>query len=132
MRSRVATVLVTATVGLAASAPPGPAVPEGLRPRAPPALAPAPVGLAASAALRRLAARRRPLVATPLPAAPAPVEPERDAVILPFARPAAAPIPAAPTTPARCGDSGGRTKAGAPCGARTADGSHCRHHAVAA
>jgi hypothetical protein len=103
MRSRVATALVTATVGLAASA-----------------------------VLHRLAARRRPLVVTPLPAAPAPVEPERDAVILPFARPAAAPVPAAPSTPARCGDSGGRTKAGAPCGARTAAGSRCRHHAVAA
>ena len=60
-------------------------------------------------------------------------------VVLPFARPvpappvASAPVATVPAAgPARCGDSGGRTKAGAPCGARaTADG-RCHHHRQAA
>jgi len=93
-------------------------------------------GLAASAVLRRIAARRRSAVTAPArvaPAAPsvppAPVV-DREAVVLTFTpRPSAVP---APQQPVRCGDSGGRTKAGAPCGARaTADG-RCRHHRIAA
>jgi hypothetical protein len=104
-------------------------------------------GLAASAVLRRLAARRRhPRIAAPSApaAAPAPAVPVvseappapagRDAVVLTFARratPEAAPV-ARPAAPARCGDSGGRTKAGAPCGARAANGGRCHHHPIAA
>ncbi|MGY1601962.1 hypothetical protein [Geodermatophilus sp. SYSU D00815] len=89
------------------------------------------LGAAASAALRRLPARRRPaLGAAPVPAAPtvpvAPVLPVPDAVILPFPR------PVAPAAPARCGDSGGVTKAGAPCAARPTAGGRCRHHRLAA
>ena len=48
--------------------------------------------------------------------------------------PATTPLPAAPAVaaPARCGDSGGRTKAGAPCGARATAGGRCHHHPLAA
>ena len=92
-------------------------------------------GAAASVVTRRLAGRRRP-VAVAVPAAPvaaAPVAPsvERNAVVLPFTRPAA-PAPAQPATPARCGDSGGRTKAGAPCGSRGTVAGRCHHHRLAA
>jgi hypothetical protein len=94
-------------------------------------------GLAAPAVLRRIAARRRSAIAAPTrsaPAAPAPSPAvpavDREAVVLTFS-PRTAPVPA-PQQPVRCGDTGGRTKAGAPCGARaTADG-RCRHHRVAA
>src|SRR4051794_28402531 len=83
-------------------------------------------GLTAAAAVRRFAAGRRtgragsavPAPAAPaaVPAAPVPaVHP--DAVVLPFPRRAEA-APAVAAAPARCGESGGRTKAGAPCGAR--------------
>jgi hypothetical protein len=108
-------------------------------------------GVAASAALRRIA-RRRPAqdaVRTPgsapratRPAAPAATPPARaeaveagtvvgpDAVVLDFA---ARPTPSArAAVPARCGDSGGRTKAGAPCGARAAADGRCHHHRLAA
>jgi hypothetical protein len=93
-------------------------------------------GLTASAVLRRLVARRRP-VASPAPAtAPAVIDApalDRQAVVLPFARPvAAAPVAARPAAPARCGNSGGRTKAGAPCGARAVSGGRCHHHPIAA
>jgi hypothetical protein len=92
-------------------------------------------GLSASAALRRLLARRRP-VATPATAttptvidAPAA---DHQAVVLQFARPVAAPpVPARPAAPARCGNSGGRTKAGAPCAARAVSGGRCHHHPIA-
>jgi hypothetical protein len=62
-------------------------------------------------------------------------EQEHDAVVLPFVRPAAAvpvPVPEQPAAPARCGDSGGRTKAGAPCAARATSNGRCHHHPVAA
>jgi hypothetical protein len=93
-------------------------------------------GVTASA-VRRLAARRRAAaaaVAARVPAAPAPAPvPARDAVVLPFTRPAApAAAAAAPATPARCGDSGGLTRAGAPCAARATSGGRCHHHRVAA
>ena len=79
--------------------------------------------------LHRRAARTTP-AATVLPTAPAE---EHDAVVLPFARPVVE-QPAAPVvaTPARCGDSGGRTRAGAPCGARATAGGRCHHHPLAA
>jgi hypothetical protein len=89
-------------------------------------------GLTAAAALRDRA-ERRPSVRI---AAPAPVRsPEALAepaggVVLPFVRPVA-PAPQ-PTAPARCGDGGGRTKAGAPCAARATDGGRCHHHRIAA
>jgi hypothetical protein len=106
-------------------------------------------GLTASAAVRRAIARRR-ATASPVPASigtsmvpaattasgsvPATVErpaPADDAVVLPFARRAAAPV-AQPQGVARCGDTGGRTKAGAPCAARATGGGRCHHHRVAA
>lgn len=93
-------------------------------------------GLAASAVLRRIAARRRSAVTTSTrsapaaPAAPAAPVADREAVVLTFT-PRTSPAPA-PQQPVRCGDTGGRTKAGAPCAARaTADG-RCRHHRIAA
>jgi len=52
----------------------------------------------------------------------------RDAVVLPFPQPVAVP----PAAPARCGDSGGRTRAGAPCAARATAGGRCHHHPLAA
>jgi hypothetical protein len=103
------------------------------------ALAAFTAGLTAATALHRRAGR-----AVPAPvraAAPAAVAVARDAVVLPFPRPALAALPAAPTTtrptaqpaaPARCGDSGGVTRAGAPCAARATSGGRCHHHPVAA
>jgi len=106
-------------------------------------------GITAST-LRRLAQRRRaaalsrtatPVTAAPVAAAPAPVPAPAaelpaatgavdaaDAVVLPFTRPIA-PVPA---RPARCGESGGLTRAGAPCAARATSGGRCHHHRVAA
>jgi hypothetical protein len=105
-------------------------------------------GLAASAVLRRLAARRRPAPAasaTPVTAAPVAAAPvtaaapaahptDGDAVVLTFARRTAAEPARAerPAAPVRCGDNGGRTKAGAPCGARATGGGRCHHHRIAA
>jgi hypothetical protein len=89
-------------------------------------------GLTAAAAVRRRADRR--LVATTAPTAIAPqAAPDGDAVVLPFVRPVAAePVPEQPAAPARCGDSGGRTKAGAPCAARATSSGRCHHHRTAA
>ena len=91
-------------------------------------------GLTVSAALRRFRGRRvsAPAATVPVPAAPVVPVADRDAVILPFPRPAAAPAPAQPAAPARCGDNGGRTKAGAPCAARATAGGRCHHHRLAA
>jgi hypothetical protein len=99
-------------------------------------------GLTATA-LRRVAARRR-AAASARPAAPAPaavpapqpaIQAEvpvaplaPDAVVLQFTRPVAP----APAAPARCGDSGGLTRAGAPCGGRATSGGRCHHHPIAA
>jgi hypothetical protein len=89
-------------------------------------------GLAASAAIRRLVARRRPASAPVAAALTAPV-PDRDTVVVPFARRVvAAPVPERSASTARCGDSGGRTKAGAPCAARATSGGRCHHHPMAA
>ena len=91
-------------------------------------------GLTVAATLRRLTVHRLPVeargTATTLPSvAPGP---DHDAVVLPFARPVAGPAPQLLESPARCGDSGGLTKAGAPCGARATTGSPCHHHPMAA
>ncbi len=95
-------------------------------------------GAAASVVARRLAGRRRSVAVTATPVTAAPVaapavasSPERDAVVLPFPRPAA-PAPAPQATPARCGENGGRTKAGSPCASRATSGGRCHHHRVAA
>jgi hypothetical protein len=109
-------------------------------------------GVAVSAVARRLAARRRaqislvrtaaatPAVVAPAPApadvpavAVVPAEPaaDRQGVVLPFTRPAPV-APAQKATPARCGENGGRTKAGAPCAARATSGGRCHHHRAAA
>ncbi|MGY1913975.1 hypothetical protein [Blastococcus sp. SYSU DS0973] len=89
-------------------------------------------GLTAAAALRRRAGHRENVTTTA--AAPSAARaPGHDAVVLPFARPVlAGPVPTQPGSPARCGESGGRTKAGAPCGARTTIGGRCHHHPIAA
>jgi hypothetical protein len=97
-------------------------------------------GMTAAAGLRRLVGRRRPATtvpvpapATPVPAAVAEPVPASDAVVLRFARrDTVAPAPEQPVRPARCGDSGGRTKAGGPCGARANSGGRCHHHPIAA
>jgi hypothetical protein len=82
-------------------------------------------GLTAAAAVRRRADRR--------PSATADTASGHDAVVLPFVRPVAvAPVPEQPAAPARCGDSGGRTKAGAPCAARATSSGRCHHHPIAA
>ena len=88
-------------------------------------------GLTAASALRRRRVSASPVEA---PVA-APVEPVvgYDAVVLSFSsKAAAAPVTAQPATPARCGDTGGTTKAGAPCGARATTGGRCHHHRIAA
>jgi hypothetical protein len=96
-------------------------------------------GLTAAAALHRRAGRRLPVrlpVATTPVAASRPalalVE-DREGVVLPFVRPAVAePAPEQPAAPARCRDTGGQTKAGAPCNARATVAGRCHHHRVAA
>lgn len=97
-------------------------------------------GLVASAALRRVTARRRAALAgkpAAVPAVPPVAEPAadlpvgQDAVVLAFS-PRVATEPARPAAPARCGESGGRTKAGAPCAARATSGGRCHHHPLAA
>ncbi len=98
-------------------------------------------GLAASAVVRRFGSRRpRWVQAAPLVAAapvaqvlPAVVEaPAADAVVLPFSRRVPVPAEQRPAAPARCGDNGGRTKAGSPCGARGTVAGRCHHHRLAA
>jgi len=89
-------------------------------------------GLTAAVALHRRADRRRPAPATASAALLAPVA-VGDAVVLPFVRPVVtAPASEQPAAPARCGDNGGRTKAGAPCAARPTTGGRCYHHPIAA
>jgi hypothetical protein len=92
------------------------------------------VGLTAAAALHRRTAIRLP--ATPGLAATVPpvaAVPQRESVVLPFVRPVAAvPAPVQPTAAVRCGDSGGLTKAGAPCAARATTAGRCHHHRLAA
>lgn len=97
------------------------------------ALAAVTAGLTATATLRRHAGDR-PLATATIPGLPSfPSTPQEDAVVLPFARPVVAgPVAAQPGSPTRCADSGGRTKAGAPCGVRTTTGGRCHHHRVAA
>ncbi|SDC53232.1 hypothetical protein SAMN05660690_1791 [Geodermatophilus telluris] len=91
------------------------------------ALASFAAGLAAASLLRRATRRAAPApAAEPLPAAPAEGP---DAVVLAFPRPVVVERPAGP---ARCGDSGGVTRAGAPCAARATSGGRCHHHPAAA
>jgi hypothetical protein len=94
-------------------------------------------GLTVAVALHRRTGSRLPVPVTAADAVatPAPVEPvlEREGVVLPFVRPVAtAPAAERPAGPARCGDSGGRTKAGGPCAGRATAGGRCHHHPVAA
>jgi hypothetical protein len=96
-------------------------------------------GLTAAAALHRRAGRRLPAglpvtatpVAAPRPALELVATPE--GVVLPFVRPAVTvPAPEQPAAPARCRDTGGQTKAGAPCNARATAEGRCHHHRLAA
>jgi hypothetical protein len=92
-------------------------------------------GLTAAATLPRFAGHRLTVTAAITTTAPLLVAPvsDRDAVVLPFARSVAAePVPQQLQSPLRCGDSGGRTKAGVPCGVRTTAGGRCHHHPMAA
>ena len=114
------------------------------------ALAAFTAGLAAASALHRRAGRAAP---APVPAVAAAPDDAREAVVLSFrrrtltalpaARPAASPAaspaaqpaaqPAArPAAATRCGDSGGVTRAGAPCAARATSSGRCHHHPIAA
>ena len=87
-------------------------------------------GLAATAAARLLSRRRSG--AAPLPVAAVPPVRDDDAVVLPFARRTASAPAERPAPSQRCGENGGRTKAGAPCAARATSGGRCHHHRVAA
>ena len=91
-------------------------------------------GLATAAALPRFAGHRLTVTAAITTTAPPVVAAvaDHDAIVLPFVRSAVAePAPQLQSS-LRCGDSGGRTKAGAPCGARTTAGGRCHHHPMAA
>jgi hypothetical protein len=92
-------------------------------------------GLTAAATVRRVIGHRLPVdpaVASTARSAVVRV-PDQDAVVLPFVpRVLTGPAPEPVPSPARCGDSGGRTKAGAPCGTRTTTGGRCHHHPMAA
>lgn len=98
------------------------------------ALAAFSAGLTVAATLRRLSGHRLPVeptvTTTAFPSVGA--SPGHDAVVLPFARPVVGPAPQRLGSSTRCGDSGGLTKAGAPCGARATTGSRCHHHPMAA
>ena len=92
-------------------------------------------GAATAAAVRRLGARRRPAVLPAPVAAPAVVAGLESAlaVVLPFPRRSVDDVVASqPAAPVRCGDTGGVTKAGAPCAARATAGGRCHHHRLAA
>ena len=93
-------------------------------------------GLAVATTLRRFAGHRLPIAPAVSHTALSSVapSPDHDAVVLPFVRPVVAgPAPQRLESPVRrCGESGGRTKAGAPCGARTTGGGRCHHHPIAA
>jgi len=93
--------------------------------------------LTAAAVLVRRTGRRSaastastPPAATDAVAVPAP---EQDGVVLPFLRPTPpARAAVAPEQPMRCGNTGGRTKSGAPCAARATASGRCHHHPLAA
>jgi hypothetical protein len=94
-------------------------------------------GITASAAVRRFVGRRRSGAATAPIAVAAPTAVREisvpDAVVLPFARRVVPqPVATQPTAATRCGDTGGVTKAGAPCAARATSAGRCHHHRVAA
>jgi hypothetical protein len=100
------------------------------------ALAAFTAGLTAASALHRRAGRPAP-APTVGPATGCGVEfaaaVEPDAVVLAFPRPAlVVEQPVRPAAPARCGDSGGVTRAGAPCAARATTQGRCHHHRLAA
>ncbi|HYH23906.1 MAG TPA: hypothetical protein VD834_01055 [Blastococcus sp.] len=94
------------------------------------ALAAFTAGLTAAAALRRVTRYRVHLTTATTPVVRVQ---DHEAVVLPLAhKVVAGPAPEHPESPARCGESGGRTKAGAPCGARASTGGRCHHHPIAA
>ena len=96
-------------------------------------------GLTVAVALHRRTGSRLPVPVTAADAVapsapPALVEPvlEHEGVVLPFVRPVTTAPAIEPAAPARCGDNGGRTKAGSACAARATSGGRCHHHPVAA
>jgi hypothetical protein len=136
MRLRRALTVLTAlsatcSAGVAAAAVHRRRVAE--RHRSAPAVAPAaPPATAAAAPAPAIAGPVVPVIAT---GPSADVRP--DAVVLAFSRPekpepTTAPAAEPSAAPVRCGDNGGRTKAGTPCAARAGAGGRCRHHPVAA
>ena len=89
-------------------------------------------GLTAAVVLSRRAARRLPATTRAAADSLAPA-PAIEGVVLPFVRPVPAPPETVqPMLPARCGDSGGQTKSGAPCAARATTHGRCHHHRLAA
>ena len=110
--SHVATALVAVTAGLTAAAVRQRRLQTEVR-----AARPAP------AAVERAVPAEQPVEQ--------PAAVEADGVVLPFLRTATVP-PAPAAAPARCGDSGGLTKAGAPCAARATTAGRCHHHPLAA
>lgn len=98
------------------------------------ALAALTAGLTAASALHRRAGRAVPAAAVETAPQQVPTAVEHDAVVLAFPRPALAaePVEQPAAKPARCGDNGGVTKAGTPCGARATNGGRCHHHPLAA
>ena len=99
------------------------------------ALAAFTAGVTAAATLLRRAGNRPPMTVIGTTAALPAVAPTPDhgGVVLPFARQVlTGRVPERLGSPARCGESGGRTKAGTPCGARTNTGLRCHHHPMAA
>ena len=94
-------------------------------------------GLTAAVTLHRRADRGLQAAGTSVVpttgSAPLEAVPDRDAVVLPFVRNVpSVPVAEQPAMPARCGDAGGRTKAGTPCAARATTAGRCHHHRLAA
>ncbi|NEK57903.1 hypothetical protein GCU56_08470 [Geodermatophilus sabuli] len=97
------------------------------------ALAAFTAGATVTTVLHRLVDRRASATRAVAALPSAPPAADSDGVVLPFTRPmATAPAVEQPAAPARCGDNGGRTKAGTPCAARATSGGRCHHHPVAA
>ncbi len=72
-----------------------------------------------------------PTLAAPVESSTAAAAVEPAGIVVPFLRTVPTPPTPVPAQPARCGDSGGLTKAGAPCAARATSAGRCHHHPLA-